>query len=134
MWRTWLLISRAKPILEVQEAFGLTQVVKLSSNECPFDLPEKLGPVLAKAAVTANRYPDALCRRLRTKVAKALGVDESNLIFGNGAEECIRLIAQIFFEPRGLRCHSHPDFRCLQHGYKADGGNADPPSFEQLSH
>ena len=85
-----------KPILEVQEEFGLTQVVKLSSNECPFGLPEALGPVLAKAALTGNRYPDALCRRLRGKVAKALAVSESNLIFGNGAEECIRLVAQIF--------------------------------------
>ena len=85
-----------KPILEVQEAFGLSQVVKLSSNECPFDLPEDLGAVLARCAATGNRYPDALCRRLRAKVAKNLDVGESNLIFGNGAEECIRLIAQIF--------------------------------------
>jgi len=85
-----------KPILEVQEEFGLTQVVKLSSNECPFGLPEDLGTVLARAAVSGNRYPDALCRRLRAKLATVLDISESHLIFGNGAEECIRLIAQIF--------------------------------------
>jgi histidinol-phosphate/aromatic aminotransferase/cobyric acid decarboxylase-like protein len=28
-----------KPILEVQQEYGLDKVVKLSSNECPFPLP-----------------------------------------------------------------------------------------------
>ena len=85
-----------KPILEVQEEYGLGKVIKLSSNECPFGLPPGLGEAVAKAAVGSNRYPDAMCRRLRAKVAKKLGVGEENLIFSNGAEEGIRLIAQIF--------------------------------------
>jgi len=85
-----------KPILEVQEEYGLGKVVKLSSNECPFDLPSGLGNAIAESVTGANRYPDALCRSLRTKLAKHLGVGENNLIFGNGAEECIRLIAQVF--------------------------------------
>jgi len=85
-----------KPILEVQEEYGLGKVIKLSSNECPFDLPPGLGDALARAAVGSNRYPDALCRRLRAKVARKLRVGEENLIFSNGAEEGIRLIAQIF--------------------------------------
>jgi len=85
-----------KPIIEVQEEYGLGRVVKLSSNECPFDLPQGLGLALAESVVNGNRYPDALCRRLRAKVAAKLKVNENNLIFGNGAEECIRLIAQIF--------------------------------------
>ena len=85
-----------KPILEVQEEYGLDKVIKLSSNECPVALPPGLGQALANAVTVCNRYPDALCRRLRAKVAKKLGVCGENLIFGNGAEECIRLIAQIF--------------------------------------
>ena len=85
-----------KPIMEVREEFGLDRVVKLSSNECPFDLPPGLADALGKAASGGNRYPDAIARRLRAKVAAKLKVDETQLIFGNGAEECIRLIAQIF--------------------------------------
>lgn len=85
-----------KPIMEVREEFGLDRVVKLSSNECPFELPPGLGKVLATAACGGNRYPDAIARRLRAKVAARRRVGEENLIFGNGAEECIRLIAQIF--------------------------------------
>lgn len=85
-----------KPILEVQEEYGLGKVIKLSSNECPFDLPTSLGEAVARAACGSNRYPDALCRRLRGKVAKNIGVGEENLIFANGAEEGIRLIAQVF--------------------------------------
>ncbi|MDY0221639.1 MAG: histidinol-phosphate transaminase [Desulfobacterium sp.] len=85
-----------KPILEVQEAYGLGRVVKLSSNECPLDLPPGLGKAVAKAVTSGNRYPDALCRRLRAKMAEKLGISVKNLIFANGAEEGIRLIAQIF--------------------------------------
>ncbi|WDP90504.1 MAG: histidinol-phosphate transaminase [Desulfobacter sp.] len=85
-----------KPILEVREEFGLGRVVKLSSNECPFDLPPGLAKTLAGSVNAGNRYPDALCRRLRAKVAAKLNLGETNLIFGNGAEECIRLVAQIF--------------------------------------
>ena len=85
-----------KPILEVREEYGLNKVVKLSSNECPFELPAGLGDAVATVALGGNRYPDALCRRLRAKVAAKLNVGEDNLIFSNGAEEGIRLIAQIF--------------------------------------
>jgi histidinol-phosphate aminotransferase len=85
-----------KPILEVQQEYGLDKVVKLSSNECPFDLPPELGQTVAAAVTGCNRYPDALCRHLRKQVAALLGVDDANLIFCNGAEEGIRLIAQIF--------------------------------------
>ena len=85
-----------KPILEVQQEYGLDKVVKLSSNECPFELPAALGEVVAEAVTGSNRYPDALCRQLRAQVAARQKISESNLIFCNGAEEGIRLIAQIF--------------------------------------
>jgi histidinol-phosphate aminotransferase len=85
-----------KPILEVRQEYGLDKVVKLSSNECPFELPAALGAVVAEAVTGSNRYPDALCRQLRARVAARLKISESNLIFCNGAEEGIRLIAQIF--------------------------------------
>lgn len=85
-----------KPIVEVQQEYGLDKVVKLSSNECPFELPPELGEVISRAVTGCNRYPDALCRKLRAKVAARLGISEANLIFSNGAEEGIRLIAQIF--------------------------------------
>ena len=99
-----------KPILEVQQEYGLDKVVKLSSNECPFDLPPELGGTVAAAVTGCNRYPDALCRHLRKQVAALLGVDDANLIFCNGAEEGIRLIAPDFSEPGGKSRHPHPDF------------------------
>ncbi|PIE61991.1 MAG: histidinol-phosphate transaminase [Desulfobacterales bacterium] len=87
-----------KPILEVREEYGLGRVVKLSSNECPFDPPQGLEKALAASIQSGNRYPDALCRRLRAKVAAKLNIKATHLIFGNGAEECIRLVAQIFLD------------------------------------
>jgi len=83
-----------KSILEMKEEYNLNNVVELSSNECPLDLPSGLGKAVSQSITGNNRYPDALCKKLKAKVAKKLKVQEDNLIFGNGAEECIRLIAQ----------------------------------------
>jgi histidinol-phosphate aminotransferase len=45
-----------------------------------------------------NRYPDASSFYLRRKVAKSLGLDGSNLIFGNGSDEIIGIAARTFIE------------------------------------
>lgn len=88
-----------KPIEEVKKEFGLDRVVKLASNECPLALPAGLNQAIATELSTICRYPDGHCRNLRDQVAAYVGVQSDNLIFGNGAEESIRLIAQAFLNP-----------------------------------
>jgi len=43
---------------------------ELSSNECPLDLPSGLGKAVSQSITGNNRYPDALCKKLKAKVAK----------------------------------------------------------------
>jgi len=88
-----------KPLEEVREEFGLDHVVKLASNECPFPPPAEAMAAVVAEAEAIRRYPDGYCRKLRRKLAAKLGVAEESLLFGNGAEECIRLVAGTVLNP-----------------------------------
>lgn len=83
-----------KPIQEVKEEFGLTEVIKLASNECPLPLPQNVVYALRAEFENMSRYPDGNCRKLKTKVANKIGVPEASLLFSNGAEESVMLIGQ----------------------------------------
>ena len=87
-----------KPIVEVKEELGLDEVVKLASNECALPLPDSIVQNIVDEATDFVRYPDGHCRRLRRELSAWLDVDPNCLAFGNGAEECIRLVAQVFID------------------------------------
>lgn len=85
-----------KPIEEVEQELGLTDVVKLASNENP------LGPgPLARAAFSTcteslGRYPDSNGGRLKAALARHLHVSEAALTLGNGSNDVLELIARGF--------------------------------------
>lgn len=99
-----------KPIVEVKEELGLNEVVKLASNECALALPKSVMASIAAEADDLTRYPDGHCRRLRRELSAWLGVEPDCLAFGNGAEECIRLVAQVFIDQGDVAIIPHPIF------------------------
>ena len=88
-----------KPIEDVKEEYGLEEVIKLASNECQLPLPEGILQAIVAETANLSRYPDGYCKKLRSRLASHLDVPPDCLLFGNGAEECIRLIAQAFLNP-----------------------------------
>lgn len=85
-----------KPIEELQRELGLSQVIKLASNENP------LGPSpLVHAAVRAkfnelSRYPDGNGFVLKQSLARHLSVDHQQLTLGNGSNDILELLARAF--------------------------------------
>jgi histidinol-phosphate aminotransferase len=81
-----------KPLEELERELGLTDAIKLASNENP------LGPSpKALAAIQANleslhRYPDSHAYYLKQDLAAYLGVSPQQLIFGNGSDEILDLL------------------------------------------
>ena len=75
---------------------------KLDANELPFALPAELRARLgaAVAEVALERYPDPNARELRALVAKQLGVDGTQIVFGNGSDESIAMLISAFAAPR----------------------------------
>lgn len=85
-----------KPVEELERELGLTDVVKLASNESP------LGPgAAARAAAGAAlenmaRYPDGNGTVLKQTLARKLGVSEERLVLGNGSNDVLELAVRAF--------------------------------------
>lgn len=85
-----------KPVQEVKREFGLTDVIKLASNENPLG-PSPAAVEAIKAALhEIHRYPDGECFELKKALSDALSLPPDHFVFGNGAEEIITLIAKAF--------------------------------------
>lgn len=88
-----------KPIEEVQREFGLTDVVKLASNENPLG-PSPRALEAARAAMgEAHLYPDGAAHSLRAELAARLGVAPEELVLGNGSDEITIFAALCFLGP-----------------------------------
>ncbi len=88
-----------KPIAEVKRELGLSQVVKLASNENPLG-PSPLAVEAARGALAdANRYPDPQATELRAALASHLAVPASHLLVGNGSVEIVDLVVRAFLGP-----------------------------------
>ena len=90
-----------KPISEVAREFGLDphQIDKLASNENPLGPSPKAMEAAAAAVREVNLYPDGSCWDLTGKVAARLQVGRDQLIFGNGSNEVLELVAHVFLGP-----------------------------------
>lgn len=88
-----------KPIEELQRELGLSDVVKLASNENPLG-PSPLALAAAeKALKNLHLYPDASGFELKKKLAVKLGVTELQFTLGNGSNDVLDLIARTFLGP-----------------------------------
>lgn len=88
--------SPGKPIAEVQRELGLTDVVKLASNENPLGPSPKAIAAVTKAAATMHTYPDGGAFELKAAISAAHNIPVENLIVGNGSDEIIHILGQIF--------------------------------------
>jgi histidinol-phosphate aminotransferase len=87
-----------KPISQVAREFGLdpNKIDKLASNENPLGPSPKAVEAAAAALREVNLYPDGSCWDLTGKVAARLQVGRDQLVFGNGSNEVLELVAHVF--------------------------------------
>jgi histidinol-phosphate aminotransferase len=88
-----------KPISETKRELGLDRVYKLASNESPIPPSEKVRRAIAEALPEIHRYPDGACFEMRKAVAEYYNVPPQNLIFGNGSDEVVDILVQIYCKP-----------------------------------
>lgn len=99
-----------KPISEVQRELGITNIVKLASNENPEGPPAAVIKALQKVLVDLNRYPDAACYELTKALAAKLSVAPRSLIFGNGSNEVLDMFIRALVSPGENVVFAHPSF------------------------
>ncbi|MDH3379907.1 MAG: histidinol-phosphate transaminase [Gammaproteobacteria bacterium] len=87
-----------KPIDEVEREYGISNPIKLASNENPRGAPP--GARRALQNITElGRYPDGNARALKIKIASRLGVDIQQITMGNGSNDVLELVARVFAGP-----------------------------------
>jgi len=85
-----------KPIEEVQRELGVSDIVKLASNENPLGPSPKAVAAIEKALANLHRYPDGSGYALRKVLAARHGVDIDQIILGSGSVEVIEMLARAF--------------------------------------
>ena len=82
-----------KPVEELERELGISNIIKLASNENP------MGPgAKAKQAISStselSRYPDGNAHDLKIALAKQHGVITDQITIGNGSNEILELITR----------------------------------------
>lgn len=90
------LVKKSVSSLNAYNAQEIPCRVKLDANESPFGFG---GTLEAVEKIHTNRYPDPEAKRLRTLVARNLGVLEENVLQGNGSDELIYYLITTFGGP-----------------------------------
>ncbi len=88
-----------KPISELERELGITNIVKLASNENPIGISSKAQAAMEKEFAEMARYPDANGYYLKAKLAERCGVDINQITLGNGSNDVLELIARVFVQP-----------------------------------
>lgn len=88
-----------RPIEDVKRELGLTDVIKLASNENALGPSPKAVAALREAIGGVHRYPDGKGTALRQKLAARLGVAFEQVVLGNGSDELITLALRAYVEP-----------------------------------
>jgi histidinol-phosphate aminotransferase len=88
-----------KPIEELQRELGLTDIIKLASNENPFGASPLALAAMQRAIADTWLYPDGSGHLLKQKLAAKLGVDSAQITLGNGSNDVLVMLAEAFLGP-----------------------------------
>ncbi len=130
-----------KPIEELEREYGITDSVKLASNENPLG-PSPLAIAAIQNALTRlNRYPDGAAFDLINAIAGHLinagavkegliNIGPENIVVGNGSDDIIGLLAQTLLQPGDEVILPQPSFLMYEISTLAAGAK---PVFSQLN-
>jgi histidinol-phosphate aminotransferase len=84
--------------------------LRLSSNENPLGLAPAAREAVLEALVNAGRYPGEFTAPLYPELARHLGVEEENILFGAGSTEILQIIVQAYQGPGVPLIQAEPTF------------------------
>jgi len=88
-----------KPIEELERQYGVTNIVKLASNENPLGPSSKVAAAIQAATAEITRYPDGNGFALKTAIANKFNLDAAQITLGNGSNDVLEMVARAFVSP-----------------------------------
>ena len=88
-----------KPIDELARELGISDIIKLASNENPRGPSAKVAEALSAEITDVMRYPDGGGFELKRALSDHLNVDAACITLGNGSNDVLDLFARVSLEP-----------------------------------
>ncbi|MDD7544906.1 aminotransferase class I/II-fold pyridoxal phosphate-dependent enzyme, partial [Actinobacillus porcinus] len=85
-----------KPIEELERELGISNIIKLASNENPFGFPESAKNAIRAQLDDLTRYPDSNGFDLKQAISKKFNVNVEQITLGNGSNDLLELVAHTF--------------------------------------
>jgi histidinol-phosphate aminotransferase len=88
-----------KPVEELQREYGISDVIKLASNENPLGASPDVLEVLNTAYRNIARYPDGNGFSLKQMLAEKHNVGADQITLGNGSSDPLEFVVRVFAQP-----------------------------------
>ncbi|GAB4120882.1 MAG: histidinol-phosphate transaminase [Wenzhouxiangellaceae bacterium] len=88
-----------KPISELERELGISNIIKLASNENPLGASPQAVAAAQQALEEVELYPDANGYALKQKLMALHGVGMDQITLGNGSNDVLVLLAETFLAP-----------------------------------
>jgi len=111
-----------KPIEELERELGISNSIKLASNENAWGPSPQALEAMREALPKLHRYPDGASHYLTEALAKHLAVAPEQIVLGNGSNEMIEFLVKAFVAPGDEVLSSHPSFLMYQKFTQMHGG------------
>jgi len=116
-----------KPVEEVQRELGITDILKMASNENPLGTsPKAIEAMTRELQSHSHRYPESLCVELVEQLAGLHGVNPSQILVDNGLDGVITLIGMTFIDPGDEVIYGELTFPAYENITRKMGGTCVP--------
>lgn len=85
-----------KPIEELRRELGITDIIKLASNENPLGFSSTITPQILAAAKELNRYPDGSGYMLKQAIQQQRRIQVNQITLANGSDEIFTNVLRVF--------------------------------------
>ena len=85
-----------KPIEELERELGISNIIKLASNENPLGPSQAVLAAITQATKDITRYPDGNGFTLKAALAEKYKLDINQITLGNGSNDVLELLARTF--------------------------------------
>ena len=99
-----------KPLEELEREYGITDAIKLASNENPLGPSPLAIQAIQQAVEKLHRYPNGGCYDLADRISKRLHVARENIIFGSGSDDIIAMLTRVLLQPGDEAVLPQPSF------------------------
>lgn len=88
-----------KGIKQAEAEHGITNAIKLASNENPAPPVDPIVAAVQAAATGLNRYADHRASELRSAIAESLGVNDDQVTVGAGSSGLLQQLCMTYIDP-----------------------------------